>query len=259
MVGTAAVVGIGIGFAGYLASYDKINKLTQGRLKTAAQIGVDELKSYLTTIEHELVLVAEHPGTVAAVKDFAEVWQSIEQTGDNPESFLQKAYVTDNPNPVGKKHLLDRSSQGSAYDDVHARYHPWFRQFQQDEGFYDVFLFDTDGNLIYSVFKEADYATNFKSGGGKWAATDLGAVYRRAMKITKHDEVAYEDFEPYGPRNNAPAFFMAHPVVDIHHKTVGVMALQLPVSRTSKMLEHDLGLGESGELVLVGEDRLMRQ
>ena len=138
------------------------------------------------------------------------------------------------------------------------KYHKWFHKLQQDEGYYDVFLFDTEGNLIYSVFKELDYATNFNAGGGKWAGSDLGVVYRDAMKITSHSDVAFTDFAPYGPSHGAPASFMAHPVVDGDGKNVGVLAFQMPVDKINELMRHTLGLGETGELVLIGEDGLMR-
>jgi methyl-accepting chemotaxis protein len=51
----------------------------------------------------------------------------------------------------------------TAYDAAHAEFHPWFREFLLERGYYDVFLFNPDGDLIYTVFKEEDYATNFKA------------------------------------------------------------------------------------------------
>lgn len=258
VVGAGAIVGIGIGLSSYFASVSSIKQLTDERLMSAAKIGTDELKTYLTNIEHELVLTAEHPGTVNAVLEFAEVWNALKASGASPEGELQAAYITDNPHPTGEKHLLDSAEADTPYDRVHARYHPWFRKLQQDQGYYDVFLFDTDGNLVYSVFKELDYATNFTEGGGKWADTDLGVVFRGAMKITEHSDVAFTDFAPYGPSYDAPASFMAHPVVDNDGRTVGVLAFQMPVDEINAFMRHNLGLGETGELALIGEDRLMR-
>jgi methyl-accepting chemotaxis protein len=257
VVGAAAVVGIGIGTSNYFTSVDTMGRQAEQRLEAAAEIAKYETLSYLQAIERELVLTAEHPGTAAAVQEFAAVWDSWKMSGGDPEPALQAAYITDNPHPTGEKHLLDRADTGSGYDDVHAKYHPWFRKLQQDKGYYDVFLFDTDGNLVYSVFKELDYATNFTAGGGKWADTDLGEVYRKAMTISGNGEVAFEDFAPYGPSYDAPASFMAHPVRS-GGQTLGVLAFQMPVDKINDLMRHDLGLGETGEVALIGEDRLMR-
>ncbi|WP_299816178.1 methyl-accepting chemotaxis protein [uncultured Roseibium sp.] len=257
VIGAAAVVGIGIGVSSYLTTVDGVEKLTRDRLKTAATTSVEEMLFYLNTIESELVLTAESPGTKTAVLEFAAAWKEMKASGGNPETTLQTAYITDNQHPTGEKHLLDRGDSGSAYDDVHASYHPWLRKLQQDRGYYDVFLFDTEGNLVYSVFKELDYATNFNQGGGKWADTDLGEVYRKAMSITSHDEVAFEDFAPYGPSFDAPASFVAHPI-RLGGETYGVLAFQMPVDMINELMQHVRGLGETGELALIGEDRLMR-
>ncbi|WP_296590008.1 methyl-accepting chemotaxis protein [Roseibium sp.] len=258
VVGAAAVVGVGIGVASYLTSSASVHELTKERLLAAANTGADEIHAYLENIEHQLVLIAEHPGTVAAVNEFSDIWDTWMQSGGDPVASLQAAYIMDNPHPTGEKDKLYKADTGSAYDAAHENYHKWFHKLQKDEGYYDVFLFDTKGNLVYSVFKELDYATNFNEGGGKWADSDLGVVYREATKITEHSDVAFTDFAPYGPSYDAPASFMAHPVVDGDGKTVGVLAFQMPVDRFNELMRHNLGLGETGELALIGEDGYMR-
>ncbi|CTQ54954.1 Methyl-accepting chemotaxis protein 4 [Roseibium album] len=258
VVGAAAVVGIGIGISSYIAATSSIEKLNKARLLSAATIGADETRTYLTSIEHQLVLIAEHPGTVAAALEFSNVWDAWKLSGGDPVASLQAAYITDNPHPTGEKDKLYAANTGTGYDAVHEKYHKWFHKLQVDEGYYDVFLFDTKGNLVYSVFKELDYATNFQDGGGKWAGSDLGVVYRKAMKITEHSDVAFTDFAPYGPSYDAPASFMAHPVVDGDGTKVGVLAFQMPVDKINELMAHNLGLGKSGELALIGEDGLMR-
>lgn len=258
IVGVAALVGIGIGLSSYATSVTTMTELTQKRLKAAAETGVTEITDYLHAIERELAVVAEHPGTVAAVNEFANTWSFWSQMGGNPEVELQRVYITDNPHPTGEKHLLDFGQTGSGYDAVHAKYHPWFRKLQQDEGYYDVFLFDTKGNLVYSVFKELDFATNFMEGGGKWADSDLGVVYRGALRTAEPDAVIFEDFAPYGPSYDAPASFMAHAIHDANGEVAGVLAFQMPVDRINALMTHSLGLGETGELALIGADGLMR-
>lgn len=148
VLGAAAVVGIGVGVESYLTSSVIVKELTKERLQTAAETGEKETVAYLQAIERELILTAEHPGTAAAVQEFASVWDFWKMYGGNPQEELQAAYITGNPHPTGEKHKLDRAETGSAYDEVHAKYHPWFRKLQQDQGYYDVFLFDAKGNLV---------------------------------------------------------------------------------------------------------------
>ena len=43
------------------------------------------------------------------------------------------------------------------YHAAHAKYHPIYRQKLYDRSYYDIFFFDLNGDLIYSVFKEPVY------------------------------------------------------------------------------------------------------
>jgi methyl-accepting chemotaxis protein len=262
IVGGALIVGLGVSAASYLTASNKIQTLAEERLNTAATMDVDIFQDYLRSIEKELKLVASSPMVVSAVKEFSGAWKAWSMMGGNPQENLQAAYITDNPNSTGSKHLLDQAGTGSHYDTVHGNYHPWFRDLQQDSGYYDVFLFDTAGNLVYSVFKEADFATNFSAdAGGEWAQTDLGAVFRAALESGQSgasDSIAFEDFAPYGPSADAPASFMSYPIKEIDGTVVGVLAFQMPVDRINATFSKKLGLGESGEIALVGPDKLLR-
>jgi methyl-accepting chemotaxis protein len=256
VIGVSALVGVGVGVSSYLTSSQAMHEATRERLLASTESGKQLILDYLHAIEEELAIIAEHPGTVSAVNEFASTWQFWEQLGKDPSAELKRAYISENPFPVGEKQKLDKAETGSGYDAVHAKYHPWFRKMQETAGYYDVFLFDTKGNLVYSVFKEADFATNFQP-GGKWAETGLGDVYRRALEGGGQN-VAFVDFAPYAPSAGAPASFMAHAIHDASGQTVGVLAFQMPIGKINALMTHTSGLGETGELALIGEDRLMR-
>ena len=78
---------------------------------------------------------------------------------------LQHLYISGNDHPTGKKSLLDDARDGSDYSKVHALYHPILRNFLEKFGYYDIFLLDaTTGDMLYSVFKEVDFATSLLNG-----------------------------------------------------------------------------------------------
>lgn len=255
IVGGAMAVGIGIGFASYQTASSTMTAVAESHLVASADIARDEFITYLQTIERDLHSVATNPVTEQAISGFSRAWNVME----NPTEALQAAYIENNPHPTGSKHLLDQAESGQIYDTVHANFHPWFRELQQSNGYYDVFLLDDQGNLIYSVFKELDYATNFAApDSGEWASSDLGRVYRAAMQASPDNPIVFEDFAPYGPSADAPASFIAHPVYDSNGQTVGVLAYQMPVDAINSVFAHVGGLGESGEVALIGQDGLLR-
>ena len=61
----------------------------------------------------------------------------------SPEAIaFQHAFIADNPNPLGSKHLMDKPAQveRGEYAEFHANYHPYFRNFLEKFGYYDIFL-----------------------------------------------------------------------------------------------------------------------
>ncbi|MBA4038874.1 MAG: hypothetical protein C0468_00830 [Planctomyces sp.] len=173
---------------------------------------------------------------------------------DPAGAALQGLYIAGNPNPPGEKHKLDTSGKGIGYDDAHARYHPEFRAFLEAFELYDIFLMDTEGNTVYTVFKEADFATNMLA--GPYAQTGLAQAYRAAMK-SEAGRATLVDFARYEPSYGAPASFIAAPVFD-GERRVGVVAFQMPIGRINGIMTGQTGLGTTGDCVIVGADGLMR-
>ncbi len=172
-----------------------------------------------------------------------------------PGRILQSMYIANNPNPVGEKLRLDRAETACSYNDLHSVYHPRIRDFLESFGYYDIFLFDLEGNLTYSVFKETDYATNFLT--GPYRTTNFSDVYRAARDALSAGEVFIEDFKHYEPSYGAPASFIGSPVFRDGTK-VGVVVFQMPVDNINEIMGETAGLGETGETYLVGSDFLMR-
>ncbi|WP_051332469.1 HAMP domain-containing protein, partial [Cucumibacter marinus] len=254
LVGMALIVGVGIGVASYQISSGTVTKLTETKLETIAQARSKQIEEYLADLKLDILGFANNPATTDALRDFKTAWSRID--GDHAQQ-LQDAYIANNPNPAGQKQLLDKSDAGLWYDVMHERNHPYFRKLADERGYYDVFIFDAEGNLIYSVHKESDYATNFAEGGGKWADTDLGKAYRRALNLGPA-EVAFYDLSAYAPSDGIPASFISAPIYDKNGLVEGVFAVQIPVDRINDILNERSGLGETGETIMVGEDSLMR-
>jgi methyl-accepting chemotaxis protein len=179
----------------------------------------------------------------------------------SPESIaLQYHYIQNNPNPLGNKHKLDYASDSSTYSQHHKKYHKQIRHFLQAFEYYDVFLVDHDnGNVVYSVFKELDYATSLND--GPYANSGLAQAFKAAKDLPAND-IALIDFQPYTPSYEGAASFIASPIYD-ENKQVGVLVFQMPIGRINQIMTSnekwsDIGLGASGETYLVGNDNKAR-
>jgi len=109
---------------------------------------------------------------------------------------LQYHYIYKNPNPLGQKNTLYKTSFASPYEWFHQQYHPEFQDLLDRFSLYDIFLVDGEsGNVVYSVFKELDYATSLKTGA--FSSSGLGQAYKEVMQSNSPKEVVQSDYAPY--------------------------------------------------------------
>ncbi|MGH1456263.1 MAG: methyl-accepting chemotaxis protein [Alphaproteobacteria bacterium] len=212
------------------------------------------LDLYLGSIKEDLDVLARNEYVRGALYDFMVGWNEMSKEG-NAEKTLQNLYIDENPNELGSKHLLDYAEDGSLYSQVHARYHPWFRHFLVTRDYYDIFLFAPNGDLVYTVFKELDYATNLRN--GKYKDTDLGNAFRAGMNAKEGEQIFF-DFKPYSPSHGAPAAFISQPIMGDNGKVAGVLVYQAPIDRINAIMTNESGLGKTGEAYIVGSDYLVR-
>ncbi len=128
----------------------------------------------------------------------------------------------------------------------------FFEYYMAEYGYYDLFLIDPDGQIFYTVAKEADYQTNLLNGAYK--DSNLGELFR---KVSQQEGAALVDFAAYAPSNGDPAAFIAKRIMN-GNELLGVVALQIPLDPINAIMQTRSGMGESGESYLVGSDLLMR-
>ncbi len=189
-----------------------------------------------------------NPGTSV---DTQALWQQL-----NPAATaLQQRYIAANPHPLGSKHLLDSDGISSRYQRIHQRFHPETRDLLTRYGFYDIFLVDANsGDIVYTVFKEIDFATNLVTGA--FRDTQLAQAFN-AARSAKNDAIYLSDFAPYTPSYDGPAAFMSTPIFD-QGQLQAVLVVQLPLDKITQVMSNRAGLGDSGESYLLGSDRLLR-
>jgi methyl-accepting chemotaxis protein len=122
----------------------------------------------------------------------------------------------------------------------------------QQLGFYDIFIINPTGTVVYSVAKEADYQSNLIH--GPYASSGLAKLFQKIKG--KGAQVLIEDFAPYAPSNGQPAAFMAREL--ILKGESWVVAVQLSIDRINSVMQVREGMGQSGETYLVGPDQRMR-
>lgn len=136
---------------------------------------------------------------------------------------------------------------------VTKKYDSYFKHFMETYGYYDVFLIDAeDGHVVYTAARESDYGANLTY--GKLRDSGLGKAFKMAKDSQRASLV---DMAPYGPSNNEPAIFMAMPIFSNGNMT-SILAIQISDKMITGIAQSRSGMGETGEVYLVGPDNLMR-
>jgi methyl-accepting chemotaxis protein len=165
----------------------------------------------------------------------------------------QTLYIVDNPTAVGSKLDYLRAPEDLAYNTHHGSYHKLLKRYLDILAAYDIFIVNNSGDIVYSVYKETDYATNLLN--GPYAQTNLGDAFRASTSGTS-GVVSTTDFDFYEPSYGASAIFFSAPIMD-GGMQIGVICAQLPLqSIFDSVLKEPIG--ETGITHLIGADRTIR-
>jgi class 3 adenylate cyclase/plasmid stabilization system protein ParE len=284
-------------YLGYRSGQANLTERVFAQLTSVRASKANQIESYFQTIRAHLETLGETPSMITAMDEFTENFNRLQDEKlspaqesrliayyrqeflprltrtekgtpvletflprSNPSRYLQYHYIAANPYPVGKKDSLIQAPDGSEYSQTHARYHPFLRSIIQKFGYYDLFLIDPSGNIVYTVYKETDFASNLTTGA--YNESNLARLVREVRRTKEKNYARIIDFEAYIPSYGAPAAFIAIPLFQ-DANFIGTLAVQLPVDQINKVMtgnqqwERD-GLGKTGETYLVGPDFLMR-
>ena len=170
---------------------------------------------------------------------------------------LQFDFIASSSYAIGEKDRLTRLANGTSYGDVHNEIHPDIRRFLKEYGYYDIFIVDAvSSNVVYSVFKELDFATNLRS--GPYANSGIAQAYQKALKASQPGEVFHSSLSTYLPSYEAEAGFLSAPVFQ-NEKLIAVLIFQIPLDRVNNVLTRERqwikqGYGLSGETYLSNQN-----
>lgn len=253
MVAALAVMAAGVtAYGAWSLSREALISSAKHTAQSAALSRAYSFDLYLEEVIADVSSLARQPFTQDALKALDEAYDSF---GADSRSVLQAAYIAQNPNPAGQKEKLTAAPGGSVYDIAHAQFHPIFERMQKARGYYDIFLIDPAGRVVYSVYKENDFASDLNNGVA--AGSGLANLYKQVIAQSP-DQAITSDFELYAPSNNVPAGFMAAPIKNEAGATLGVLAIQLPADRINALTKPDAQLGKTSQIALIGTDGKLR-
>lgn len=289
-----------IGTISFNNSRDEIQKIAFNQLISIKELKAEELMEYLKSLDKDILTYSQNKMIIDATKEFKRDYYKVtgeneidknninnslksyyenefivrlnENSNMNKTAseylnmsdeakILQYNYISNNQNVVGSKNLLDQAQTNLSYNQTHEKYHKYISNYLENFDFYDIFIVDSEtGDMIYSVFKETDYATNLSN--GVYKNSGIAKAFEASKNSLDKNFSYFEDFDFYIPSYNSPAGFISAPIID-EGKNIGVLIFQIPINHINEIMTSDsnwqeIGLGQSGESYLVGEDGLLR-
>ncbi len=129
------------------------------------------------------------------------------------------------------------------------RYQTLMEYYIIDYGYVNIYFIDKDGNVIYSTLRGEYYGTNLYTGPEK--ESRFAHIFMRGL-----EDIVFEDYLWYERAKDYVSYY-ATPVYESEN-LLGVLITALPFSHLNTMLTERTGLGQTGEMYLVGADGLMR-
>ncbi|GAB5411586.1 MAG: hypothetical protein ChlgKO_07000 [Chlamydiales bacterium] len=121
-----------------------------------------------------------------------------------------------------------------------------FQLMTELSGVNDVYLLDTDGNMVYSFRKNEDLGESIHD--DQFNKTEIARVFSKIM-ITINSDVSEFKISPF---TNDPVIFVGAPVIE-NDVLLGVMICQLPADVMYNFFHDYTHLGETGEVLMGAE------
>ena len=218
---------IGVGAVVYWRAADALEQKAISNLISLRESREASFKNYLRGVEEDLDLIARSPVVKNALLDFTSGFKALGLSGERTEGVLKQYYTRNDPAGHSIRDVRTSNNLHDYYY-AHQRHHVWLNLLRELKGYYDVFLVDAAGDVVYTAAKEDDFATNLFA--GRWSNTELAKTIEGATSNPPSVKGMFSDFKRYGPSNGAPAGFISEPVYH-NGKFIGVIALQMPIDR----------------------------
>ncbi len=248
MLALSAIALLGMGILAYYNAKGSLDQTARARLQMVLETRASDIAKWHEEIAKDVVTHSSSPATRRALTDFIGAWTAL--PGDKG-AFLKQHYSAQEMNAESSGQAIDFAGVQTDYSRKHRRHDPFFKTLLKRNGFTDIYIVDPEGNVLYSVMKNQDYATNLLN--GPWKSTGLGDAFRAAMPLGS-EQTAFVDLAPYEPSNGLYSGFVSAPILSVNGALMGVFVAQITTDSISSTFRSNDGLGNTGVTMTVGPD-----
>ncbi len=245
---TLFIMLITLGATSYLTK-NALESAATEKLSLMLEDRFNALNRWSDTLYAEISILATSQTTIELLQNLSDEFSKL---GSNSQTLLQHNYPAN-----GSEYLeIKPDISIAAYDKIQHQATQFLMRRHDSYGWDDMYLIDVKGNVVFSLKHEADFATNLRT--GVWQNSGLAQAVVPLLDNAVSGQLTFSDFSKYAPKKMLPAGFIAMPVFDDEkHQLVGVVAIQLPIAQINSLVMDKTGMGETGEVIIVGKDGWM--
>ena len=223
-----------VSLTGYGTAKSELYDQAFRQLESIRNIKKEQIKNFFSERINNVSVFSRDPYIISAYKDLKKAFDNAGGTA----------------NGEFKGNLDEAFDAPLSYRKIHDRYFHFFKFMISQYGYYDFFLMDpVTGDTIFTVRKESDFGIRIRN-----VSSSFRDVW---LKTTKEKCIALSDTKPYSPSRNAPAQFLAAPIME-NGELIGVVAVQISIDSIDNIMKERSGMWKTGETYLVGQDKKMR-
>ncbi len=212
----------------YSNAYNGLRNEVQKALTASAILKTREIQNYFKSMLDHLQHQADTYSNMRLLEDLDNAYQ----TSGKPLKAFSKSY----------RWAMIVDELGSDLE-----------KFRKAFNYYDIFMINKQGDILFSVAGEDDLGTNLFT--GKYSSTKFAAA---AEKTIRSGEMVFSDYESYGPSKELVFGFFTCAVINRGGNRIGAMAFQFPIKPINTIMRERTGMGHTAETYLVGPDLTLR-
>jgi PAS domain S-box-containing protein len=233
---------------------------TYSQLLQAAERSVEDLRNAIATGIRTNLNDSAAALRIATVNpalraQFVDLYNAFSQLNDNDRRQVIGRFAGSQSGPIELRLTIENAGTGTTYDSFHAAYHRHWLRWTQETGAPDLLFVDRTGLVFYSVRKRSDFGVNLLADlpGSLTAKAFVGT-----MASNPPYQPAFSDISSYSPNGNEPAAAIGLPVSNDAGRIIGAILMLIPDANFTAAIRAAPSLGETGELLIAGDDSVVR-
>lgn len=222
----------------------------QDRLMAVASGRAAEVHGVLAAVRADVRAKANNPVILEATRGFVSGW---ERMGSLAAPTLRASYM--HGASAVPDHVPKAGDQGSAYRQVHGYYHRFFANHADARDYANLYIVSPAGRVVYSVRKKASFGADLHN--GLFEETGLAMAFARAVNARDNADIS-TDFEPYEIETGQLSAFFGVSILGESGRVEGVLIIRLPASALAVIVDRPDGLGQTGQVAILGVDMVTR-